>query len=325
LKVLICTLCLVAALAALSPAEETSDSAAPDEPPTRPGPQRSLLEESALEELRVPVTTVVSARPGRRGKFKPVLRENALVVDHVTTIEKDPSGKWWTLRYPPVKAMRLLPSLWLEAIERQHAGQPDARFRLSGEVFVYHRGYYLMLRKALMLLPAEADGALPTPARNDQQSPSRVASTRPATRPRPSAEGGTTADDIARELIQRRPTQRVAPLALPQTPKQAPASVPPPKVTVPPGPGRMIVSRRTRLLPPDASGWFRLAFESDNNLREPPRRVLPSRQLEKMENLSRRGTAPGVRFDVSGEIKTYRGVEYVLLRTVRRERDMGQF
>ncbi len=323
------TFCLLAACAlsfsGLAAAAWAADppAAATEASPERPEQESRLLDDAALDEPSVPVTppVVLKVRAGR--KPLPALAEGAPILDRVTGVEKDPTGRWWTIRDSHVGRLHLLPGEWLEAVETEHARTPGAVFRLSGEAYRYRGSYYLMLRKALLVTPPATEGAFPEagatrPAAEDRPPPTPPAATRPADTP-------ATADDVARELMRERPSKPIVPAGGSGTGAVAAASLPPAGESIRPGPGRMVVSRLVRLVRPDRSHWFKLAFEADNTLREPPLRALPNQQLEKFENLSGGATVPGLRCYVSGEVHSYRGRNYILLRTVRRKREMGQF
>lgn len=78
-------------------------------------------------------------------------------------------------------------------------------------------------------------------------------------------------------------------------------------------------------LVPAGEQWWSLAFEDrGRDASRPPIRVLPSRLLETAVTLSS-GTAQGGVFMVSGEITTYKGLNYLLLRKVLVRRDLGNF
>jgi hypothetical protein len=77
--------------------------------------------------------------------------------------------------------------------------------------------------------------------------------------------------------------------------------------------GTLIVDQPAELVSDEDSKWFRLEFENAEKLDgHPRRRVLPSRLLQRMEQM--RKHRPAARFVVSGETTLYRGHAYVLLR-----------
>lgn len=279
----------------------------PAGPTTDPGGKGSLLEDAPFDEPGVPVTPPATVKPYRLKKPLPLLPEGTPVVDRLTGIAKDPTGKWWTIKDARVGRLYLLPCGLLEEVEGRRAS-PQTQFRLTGEVRRYRGAHYLMLRQA-------AIAAAPL----DERPTTLPTTTAPATGKHASAE------DVARELMREKLDTPILPLAPPTAAEIAAPSVPTPGRALRPGPGRMLVNRLTRLVRAGQDGWSVLAFEADNTLREPPMRILPSRQLEKMEKLSRGGARPGARFGVSAEVHNYRGKNYVLLWRVFRKREMGQF
>lgn len=85
--------------------------------------------------------------------------------------------------------------------------------------------------------------------------------------------------------------------------------------------GTFVVDRPGRLV--REGEWWTFVFESaDGNVRHDPLRLLPSRQVEIMEQTSD-GGARSVVFVVSGEITEYHGRNYLLLRKVLVRRDLG--
>ena len=332
MKLLAWTLCLIVIGAGPAPAEQAPAAEAAAEKPagvpaSQPSREGSLLEEGAFDEARVPLTppTQLKLRPRRS---PPLLREGTPYVDHLTGIEKDPTGQWWTVPDELVDRLYLLPCEWLEAVENERSS-PQTQFRLTGEVYRYHEAYYLKLQKAVVVTPAPAPPAS-RPAESAPPPAPVTTASRPTTTA-PSSDTRASAEDIERELVKQGPSRPILPAAPPAPDPSAAA----PGRLLRPGPGRMLVNRLVRLVPAehDASGgaepkrfvWRMLRFEADNTLREPPMRILPSRKLEMLERLSGNGAKPGVQFYVSGGVHTYRGRRYVLLRSVYRKREMGQF
>jgi len=147
----------------------------------------------------------------------------------------------------------------------------------------------------------------------------------PATRP---ADPEVTADEVIRELMRRREarqavTDEVAPSTAPSTQPQAvaPAEIVKP---LPMPPGAMIVGRLGRLGRDEGAAWWQFHFDSEQDvLYEAPMRVLPNRLLEAMETIMETSGRTTVRFKVSGEITTYRGDRYLLIRRMLVYRDTG--
>lgn len=85
--------------------------------------------------------------------------------------------------------------------------------------------------------------------------------------------------------------------------------------------GTYVSDRRGRLVK-QGSDWL-LAFESDGKvLADPPILLLPNRWLEKMET-DVTASPDAMIFRVSGEVTSYRGRNYLLLRKVLIERRAG--
>jgi len=104
--------------------------------------------------------------------------------------------------------------------------------------------------------------------------------------------------------------------------------------------GRVLVDRLVTIRGPKADfgsfshggagasdDWWEARFVSDNTLQDQPIRLLPCKLLQVAESLHARQRWGGdtARFRVSGLITNYKGKQYLLLRKVVVERDMGQF
>jgi len=159
-------------------------------------------------------------------------------------------------------------------------------------------------------------------AADDEPAADVAATSRPASRP---ANPEVTADAMIRQLMTGRarravlPATTTAPAAQPATP--APAEIVKP---LPMPPGAMIVERVGRLIKDDAANWWRFHFSSERDvLYEAPMRVLPNRMLEAMETILENSVRTRVRFNVTGEITTYRGHRYLLIRRMRVKRELG--
>lgn len=85
--------------------------------------------------------------------------------------------------------------------------------------------------------------------------------------------------------------------------------------------GSFIVDRPGRLIREE--DWWTFVYESsDGKMQQAPLRLLPSRQVELMEQSSAAGTRSIV-FLVSGEVTTFHGRNYLLVRKVLIRRDYG--
>lgn len=254
-----------------------------------------------------------------------VMADGAIIVDHPGVPTRDLEGKWWTVEHPLTGTLRLLPCDLLESLEDAHAAAPEKTFLLSGQVYRYQGGYYLLLWRVLD--PTDAPAAAAHPPQEPAEQPQPASAEAPPATSQPGQTGEATADDIARQLLDQFTGTPILPEARPDTPQtHVPSVAPTTRTPLLPGPGKMVINRLVRLRPPaEPGGWFTLSFEADSSLRDPPLPVLPSWQLEKIENLSNGGAAPGARFYVSGHLHYYRGRSYILLRSVHRRRDLDLF
>ena len=292
----------------------------PKGPATRaaPGAKDTSLRVGPLSSADVPITSQEVLGPVEEPKPAPVLAEGEVVIDLLGELARDPTGRWWTVKHPRAGELRLLPCPELETIEQLHAKSPGLKFGLSGLVYRYHSDYYMLLRK-MVRADTTAAKAPPAPAAATAE-PDQEATSKPAS-------DGASADDVAQRLLDQIEGRPVLPADRPVTPQDTPSVVVPTGQPILPGPGKMIINRLVRLeRPPVEDGWARMIFESDNTLCEPPLRIMPNMQLEKME-LQPEGPEGvlGAVFHVSGEIYRYRGVNYVLLRSAHQKRDLDLF
>ena len=164
--------------------------------------------------------------------------------------------------------------------------------------------------------------ALSLTAADDKPAAGVAATSRPASRP---VDPEVSADTVIRQLMSGRarrpvlPTTTTGPASQPATP--APAEIVKP---LPMPPGAMIVDRVGRLIKDRASSWWQFHFSSERDvLYEAPIRVLPNRMLEAMETILENSQRSRVKFHVTGEITTYRGKRYLLIRRMLVKRDVG--
>lgn len=233
----------------------------------------------------------------------------------------------------------VLPSKWLEAIERNLAGRQSGLFEVTGETTVYKGRVFICLRNVKR---SRRDDAPPTarPVAPGQAGraglagaalTARPAVGRPATRPavasRPFKAIPTHAGAVAARLLADRPGR---PVDVPQDsgPVKAAPSV------APAGAGQLDEDRgevradRTAVIELDADGrWWQARFISDNTLQDQPVRLLPCKLLEVAVRQAARYRRAGktARMKISGVISRYKGMQYMLLRKVVVDRDMGQF
>jgi len=295
---------------------------------SQPGPASapSIVEEDLarilLDRRSVPVTPPSYERPARKDANRPV--DGTKIVDRRARLNRV-SGGWYSLGFeddptlPAEKPRWVLPSMLLESLTDEVAREPNSVFRVSGETTVYKDQFYLLLGKVVIEAAAAADPPpLPRPVK--RASPPATTSA-PATTQATSGPG-LSSDDILRRMLQEQPG---TPVILPVTPPKiapAPSVAPVGRDQVMVDHGRLIEDRVVRIMREEGSGkWWQVRFEADNTLREAPLRILPSALLEKTEPVL--GKAP--KFRISGVITQYRGKQYLLLRKVFGEREMGQF
>ncbi len=315
----------VAAATALAGAAGDGGAGAPSSP-AAPG----LLDGGLLDESAVPVLTptIMDRKPPARRAV--LITEGTGILDRRASLRR--KGYWRTIADPQAEELYLLPCELLETTEAVQDRSPQIRFELSGEVYHYRGRYFLMLRRVMQVLAARPPEPQPPP-----EQPSPEQSSQPASGPvgsattsgaasRPARGTGASADDVAKALLSDEVARPVRPVRRAVARAEIAPSVAPTSRPLPPGPGRMVVHRLGRLVPPAAPGeWPLLVFESDNTLREPPLPILPNEHLQEMERLSDQGRAAGTVFHVSGEIHQYRRRQYLLVRSAMKKRDLDLF
>jgi hypothetical protein len=317
-RLLAWTACLAASLSlAADPAPRPTPA-----PASAPASVASGEIESPLKLLEEEPPPVIPPAPGaavRPPRTRALIREGAMIVNRVGKLTRAAEGGWWTIADDDVGTLKLLPCKLLESVEDVHAAQPEAEFRLGGEVCRYKGGYYLLLGQAAVISPAGQD----RPLLPDPPATTAPAASGPAPAdPDPYA----SAADVAKELLKAPPDNPIiAPILDNGRAGEDKTSVAPAKRPARIGGARMVMHRLGRLAPSSAPGWYAIHFVSDNTVQEPPMRVLPNLNLEQIEAASGGGKAPGAVFHITGDVERYRGVDYILLRNVIRKRDMGQF
>jgi hypothetical protein len=169
---------------------------------------------------------------------------------------------------------------------------------------------------AMLLISLSLMAADPDPAGN------AAAAARPTTRP---VDPEVSADAVIRQLMTSRAKRAVLPKPT-TAPTSQPATVAPAEIVrpLPMPPGAMIVDRVGRVIKDENSQWWQFHFSSERSvLYEAPMRVLPNRLLEAMETIMEKSNKTRVRFRVTGEITTYRGKRYLLIRRMLVKRELG--
>jgi hypothetical protein len=316
------------AIAAWAAAQSSDRSVSPTSEPA------NGLRIAPSDPTEVPITLPTSIKPS--GKRRTVFPGGVMIIDRVASIAKDATGQWNTIKDPRVGVMYLLPCESLEAVEKELAENPEAKFKLSGEIHRYRGGYYMLLHRALLIMkstssaPAATSRPTTKPPAVSLVEPAAATSTtrptEPTSQPAASRPAEASADDVAAELLGKTPSRPIVPVVKPKLPKIEPsASGATSGRPLQAGPGKNAVHRLARLLyREEGQKWSRVAFEADNTLREPPMRVLPNIYLERMETLSNNGKAFGAVFHISGEVYRYKGMDYLLLRAVIKKHHLGQ-
>ncbi len=299
--------------------------------PRGPGLTVPLVPANARPDLRRGRRLLYPSRQGGRGggasitrttdateRALPLLPEGYRIAGRTGVV--GPEGIWWVFKgaggrgEPPLTRLRLLPSRSLAQIEAaaRRAG-PERAFVVSGLITEYRGMNYLLPSEAQLsrtLAPTEpprARGAAAKPSGRPAAGPSR---------PLPAASA------VLQQLVRE---QVAVPTPLPPAdtrglptpvskgnPRSGSASLPD---------GTILIDRVVRLVRDD--DWWILTFESSGD-NPGPMRLLPSRLVETLEAASA-GGADHVTFIISGEVHSYRGARFILLRKVLVRRSLGNF
>lgn len=243
-------------------------------------------------------TTDSSMTPSTATDHALLLPEGSTWVDQSGQLERD--ADWWVFRPTSgdsATAARLLPNANLESMVRSLRGvNSGARFTISGELTVFERRGYVIVRSATRgpVAVAELSKATPEPPR-------------PAT----TASAGTVLERM----------QALEPKDALMTPGESPAGT----ASVSVGgrlllDGTAVVRRVGRLTRQE--GWWVFASDSDHaDSVDAPVRLLPNQALEMMVKDSQAGGASG--YTLSGEATLFLGENYLLPRVATRRVDLG--
>ena len=327
---------LVAAWCPAAGGEPPRDRSA-DAPTTAPaGSDTDTFED--FDPLDIRPAGVIEPRGGapvrpRAPKLPP---EGTMVIDRLCRIETDPSG-WVLLTFPnekgkkPIRPRWALPNELLEKMEKLETdnvrtGRRGSQmlFRLSGETTVHRRNLFLLIRR-VAIVEGPNDRAGENAATRSSSGPPKVARGEAAAQPkaatRPREKGPSSADLMRALLNEKNPdpvivTPRKAELDASGTKSVAPRAKRP---TITPATRNIIVDRLVTIQPAGVGKWCDATFEADNTLREPPARLLPCRMLNWVAKVRRSD-----RLQITGEITTYKGRRFLLLRKAIVERPLGQ-
>ena len=316
---------LLAWVACLAYSAQQADDALKDDD-TITSPKRDESDDpDAFDLLDAKPAGVIKPRnytpPGEKPAALPP--EGSKVVDRLCKITTDPSG-WVLVQFPAEgkrKAIRprwALPNETLEALETLHAKSPELIFRISGEMTVYQKNSFILIRRVSIVEPAEHE-----PEPQPVVVPVKT-ETQPATQPKATSQPAEppSSADLMKTLLAERSAK---PVILPRIKKKIQAD----KVTsvapgakgsvIEPATARLIVDRLMSVRPTGVAKWREATFQADNTLREPPVILLPCHLLTyaEMQPKSRR-------LRITGEITKYKGKRYMLLRKVIIERDMNR-
>lgn len=297
------TVAVVAAAASAQPGLAAGKAGELAAPPASQ-PSGSLL----LDRQPVPLTPPSFGTP-RRPRPQ-VEGSEGMLVDARCRFARDAQSGWFILQPldeagEPSGSFRVLPSRELEVLEYLAGQNAGTIFHITGQQVFYKHQAYILLQTVMSEADERPPGAAEEAAPADQ-GPQASGTRRPA-----------NLEDIRRSLMKNKPPKPVdmAAAANEQTPiepggeSQQPGSQSPP--------GGMIVDRTIRIIPSAEGPWLEAHFVADNNLQDRPLLLLPCRLLEQAERTSGK-------MRVTGIIRHYRGRDYLLLRKVLPERDMGQ-
>lgn len=278
-----------------------SSNSQPGMPPTA----EEVLEALRKRRPQNPVIEPASAlnRVGQPKAREPLYPEGASVVDQTGRLVK--AGRWWTflanqpegiIKRPPPPPIKLLPNAVLEGMVSASANTSNPpQFKLSGEMTVFAGENYL--------LPRVSTRAMPTHHRQ------------PAVAPAIDVDAST--DDVldvlsaAEDVLDAMPLRADGPTggALPGVGGAMLLD------------GSPLVGRPGR--PIKSGDWWTFVFESVNaDYREPPLKLLPNKNLELMISATR-DSPSGIVLIVSGEVTTFQGTNYLLVRAATRRIDTG--
>lgn len=308
-------------------------------------------EDSLLDRPQVPVLKPQGYTESHKGPALPL--PGSQVLDRRCRVVKVEGTGWYMLDFEPGAAgarrpdpRLVLPNKFLEQIEQYVDRTPPVILRVSGEACIYRQKSFLLLTEVTFdtdqtHLEATSDANVAPPRVSDGNglpleslASATAATASAATMSASTTQQATTgpvgpkylsSDQVLNRLLRARAGLAIATPVRTTEPSTRPSVAPPARLApIQATRGAMVVDRVVRVLPEENEGWWTVQFEADNTLRESPIRVLPGDKLEWAEtnNQNSRGM---LKFSVTGELLEYKGRQYLLLRNVRREHDMGQF
>ncbi len=313
---------------ASSPTPQTQPAEAEAPPTSSPAPDARLSPEEIARRLRSDREVPVTPSRGWRRKTEPPTRlpaEGTAVIGRIGWIAKGKDDGWRVVTFENGRNLsnqpprRLLPCRLLEEVEARIEENPTKRFRFSGETTTDSKHAYLLLQRVEEVEPGATDLRPLEPA-PVETAPATQTTSQPAS-------SDDNIGELIGELLRQRPGRavRVAPSPRRTARENVESVAPAGRRPFSPGKRDLVVDRIVRIVKDSESPWWEGRFESDNTLREPPVRVLPSLHLEWIRQRMRKTGFRDLRLRVSGDITYYRGKRYLLLRKVLYQRDMDQF
>ena len=330
---IITTAMLIASISCLAMSEQSGDSALETDRSVAEAKKTAkgvdLADFDPLDAKPAGVVKPRNHKPAPPKKI-PLPPEGSKLVDRLCRITVDPSG-WVLARFPyektrkPERPRWTLPNDTLEAMEALVAKNPKVMFRISGEMTIYENNSFILIRRVAIVEPLEETPVKPIPVKivktantvktvKTDTQPADGATTKPASQP-------GSADIMKSLLSEKNPTPVILPTRKTKVPAAKVKSVAPGAKgdIIQPATARLIVDRLMTIRPSGNARWREAAFEADNTLREPPVTLLPCTLLKYAEN-----QPPERRQRVTGEVMTYKGKQYMLLRKVVIERQMNR-
>jgi len=310
---------LIAVVAAMAATLAAADA---DRPAIRPDDE-SGLHKTLLERPAVPVTAPSEGEaPSPAGPDLPPA--GSMLIDQPCRLVMVGGETWRIARLEPLEgaaeptACWVLPCRLLEEMQAAAAANPNVRFRVSGELTGYDQQVFVLPRKAVAQL-AEIAAKPSPPAGNAPQ---------PASQPAAAEQGPATSDEVLKHLrAERAGAPVLAPSPQEPRPPTSHYSAAPQASgeTLSVTEGGLIIDRRARVLPSPHTLWWLVRFEADNTLKERPLRLLPCRLLQQAQGYWAGGAGETRVYRVSGEVTEYEGRQYLLLRKLLPDRDLGRF
>ncbi len=317
----------------------------PAEQPEQPQPVKawSIADENIdlklLQTPVVPVTAPKGAPLRKNSKGQPLPVEGTAVTDRKGTIKLDAESGWMVMTFenqpgrPWVIPRRLLQCSLLEKVEEILEKNPNTRFDVIGETTVFSNNAYLIFRRVAVIdsppppKPAP-DKTAPQPLvtpQNGQPETAKAPPAEPADQKDNAGKTSLTTTELIKAMMKDKPRTalRVDPASDRSVAENVESVAPAGKEPLNPGRKSLVIDRLVRLV--EKGHWWEAHFESDNTLREPPMRVLPNSLLTRGVHLNRQLGQGELKLRVSGEITSYKGRRYLLIRKLLVERDLDQF